>query len=343
MSRSFREFALRAAALTGLGMSALLVAEYRQPLPALCAPGGGCDIVRYSPYAGFLGVPLPVLGVLFFGVAFGVAIAPQTRKWLFPLSAFGAFAGVAFIAIQAFLLNAFCQFCLVVDVSALAIGGLAFTLRTVVPARPTLATGAAHAAGAFAVAVGAFAWHASLAVHAGSAVTSGALPPAVLREQTPHVVTVVEFVDFECPACRAQHGQFRSVLSNYAGKVNVVVKQMPLPQHEHAVDAARAFCCAAENGEAGEMADRLFGAERLSREDCEDIAVSLGLDRDEFRRCVGSERVTERLRADRAEAASVGIRGLPTFWIGQERFEGVHDGAALRPSIDRALRRAAQS
>ena len=87
------------------------------------------------------------------------------------------------------------------------------------------------------------------------------------------------------------------------------------------------------------MADRLFRAQHLGREDCEEIAVGLGLDRNEFRRCVDSDRVAQRLRTDNSEAAAAGIRGLPTLWIGQERFEGVHTPAVLQASIERALLR----
>jgi len=340
MPRTLSESVLRAAALVGLGVSALLIAEYQQPVPAFCAPGGGCEVVRHSPYAQFLGIPLPYLGVLFFAAVLGAAIVPRARRWLLPLGAAGAAAGVAFLGIQAFLLNAFCQFCLVVDSSALVIGGASLNLRASPLMRPTRAATVAHAVAAIAVVSGALAWHSSVAAHARQAVTTGELPPVVQRAQVPNLVTVVEFVDFECPACRAQHSEFRSVLASYMGKVNVVIKQVPLPQHEHAIDAARAFCCAEEYGEAREMADRLFAAEHLTPQDCEEIAVSLGLDRDVFRRCVSSTRVTERLRADGAAAASVEIHGLPTFWIGEERFEGVHESGVLRSSIDRALRRA---
>ena len=132
---------------------------------------------------------------------------------------------------------------------------------------------------------------------------------AAARRAQPGRVTVVEFVDFECPACREQYGQFSSVLSSYADRVNLVVKHMPLPQHQHALDAARAYCCADERDKAAEMADRLFRAQHLGREDCEEIAVGLGLDRNEFRRCVDSDRVAQRLRTDNTEAAAAGIRG----------------------------------
>jgi predicted DsbA family dithiol-disulfide isomerase len=169
------------------------------------------------------------------------------------------------------------------------------------------------------------------------------MPTVVQQEQAPDRVTVVEFIDFQCPACRAQYAEFKSIAGHYEGKVHFVLKNVPLPQHEHAMDAARAFCCAEENGEAHAMADRLFAANQLTPKDCEEIAVSLGLDREEFRNCVRSQWVEDRLRADQDAAATVGIRGLPTFWIGEERFEGVHERTVLRSSIERALRRSRQS
>lgn len=337
MSSRLREFLLCGATLVGLGMSALLVAEYRHPSAALCGVGGGCEAARHSQYSEILGVPLPIIGVVFFGAVLLMAIAPLLRRWLWPLSAAGAVAGLVYIGIQAFLLNTYCPFCLVVDVAAVIIGVLAFGLRETAPRPATLAAAAVYPVLALVAVTGPLVWHAHFAVPTGA--TGGAVPAVVQREQKVNQVTVVEFVDFECPACRMQYAQFEVVLEKYRNQVDVVLKHMPLPQHTNAIDAARAFCCAEEGGAAREMAARLFRAERLRREDCEEIAVSLGLDRDEFRRCVDSDRVAQRLRADQSDADTAGIRGLPTFWIGEERFEGVHESEVLRTSIERALRR----
>lgn len=342
MTVRIREYLMRAAALAGLGMSVLLVAEYRNPLPALCAPGGGCDVVRQSEYADLLGIPLPILGVLFFAAALVIAIVPALRRaLLLPLSAVALISGIVLIGIQAFALQAFCQLCLVVDVAALGLGALGLSLRSSTVRAPSVWSAGAHFAAAAVVSVAAIFWYARLAADADF--TTGAMPAVVQREQAPDRVTVVEFVDFQCPACRAQYAEFKSVARHYEDKVRFVLKNVPLPQHEHAVDAARAFCCAEESGEAHTMADRLFAAEKLSPKDCEEIAVGLGLDREEFRQCVRSQKTENRLRADQDAAATVGIRGLPTFWIGEERFEGVHEGEVLKSSIERALRRAARS
>jgi len=324
-SRWLNEAILRTAAVVGLATSTLLIAEYREPSAAICAPGGGCELARQSTYASLLGVPLPVFGVLFFAAILCTAVIPQLRRWLLPLAAAGGAAGAALIGIQAFALGAFCRLCVTVDVSALTIVATVLVGHGTAPPSATAPVAAAHLLGAGAVAAGAFCWHASLAA-----------PPAVAPQAGR--VTVVEFVDFECPACRKQYGEFSSVLASYADRVNLVVMNMPLRQHLHAMDAARAYCCAAEHNKATEMADRLFKAQKLGRADCEEIAVSLGLDRNEFHACVDSDNVTQRLRADTEAAASAGIEALPTLWIGQERLEGVHGSAALRASIERALR-----
>jgi len=342
MTPWLREILLRGAALAGLGASVLLLAEYRQPGPVICEPGGGCEIVRQSAFATPLGVPLPYLGVTYFAAVLAAALVPAARRWLVWSTAAGAVGAAAFIAIQALVLHAFCPWCIVVDVAALLIAGTVLTSRHVVPPAPRLAGVGVSVGAAVLVSLGAVLWHGALAARAPRADTGTAtnVPAVVRAEQKPSGVTIVEFVDFECPACRVQHSRLRGVLGAYEGSVNVVLKHLPLPQHEHAVAAARAFCCAEELGVAKAMADRLFGAGSLRPQDCEEIAVSLGLDRDEFRRCVSSERVAKRLQADKAAAAAAGIRGLPTLWIGTERFEGVQSDVAMRASIDRALREA---
>src|SRR5262249_20102166 len=153
---------LRAAALAGLATSALLIAEYRDPLPALCVPGGGCDVVRHSAYAAVLGVPLPLLGALFFSTVLCVAVVPQGRRWLLPVSAAGAVAGASFIMIQAFVLQAFCRLCLIVDSASLLICVAAFIGRRTNLPRLTMSAAAAHVLGAVVVTAGTLSWRASL-------------------------------------------------------------------------------------------------------------------------------------------------------------------------------------
>lgn len=58
-------------------------------------------------------------------------------------------------------------------------------------------------------------------------------------------VTVVEFVDLECPACRVFHGTLRDLPAEELLGVRVLVAHFPLPMHRFALPASRALECAA--------------------------------------------------------------------------------------------------
>jgi 2-hydroxychromene-2-carboxylate isomerase len=90
------------------------------------------------------------------------------------------------------------------------------------------------------------------------------------------------------------------------------------------------------------MADMLFRAEDLSVSGCERMAEQLGFDLAAFRACTRAERITARLDADAAVVESLGIRGLPTYWIGAQVFEGQSDAKTVRAAIDAALATAKQ-
>src|SRR3989338_2761130 len=52
-------------------------------------------------------------------------------------------------------------------------------------------------------------------------------------------LTLVEFSDFECPACKTAHPMVNNLLKKYKGKVNFVFRHFPLPQHKQAKLAAQ--------------------------------------------------------------------------------------------------------
>src|SRR5580692_3975015 len=61
-------------------------------------------------------------------------------------------------------------------------------------------------------------------------------------------VTLVEFGDFECPACGAEYPVVTQILQNYKGKINYVFRNFPLPQHANAPEAAEAAEAAKAQG-----------------------------------------------------------------------------------------------
>lgn len=118
-------------ALVGLLDSVYLTVEHLSGRSVRCVVVSGCDAVLASRYATLPGdVPLAALGALAYFTVFSLATLaafgyPKTRTLLVPLVAL-MFAGTLWLLyLQAFVLRAFCTYCLV---SAAVTTALAFVV-----------------------------------------------------------------------------------------------------------------------------------------------------------------------------------------------------------------------
>lgn len=139
------------------------------------------------------------------------------------------------------------------------------------------------------------------------------------------VVTLVEFADFQCPACaRFYSFSGRLIKQNYVdggGSVRWVFYDFPLDQHPHAVPAAQAARCAREQGRFWPMHDLLFARQAQwspkddARGEFEDYAKELGLDRGEYRACMREGRHLEEIFASAKYGAQLGVNSTPTIFV----------------------------
>jgi predicted DsbA family dithiol-disulfide isomerase len=169
------------------------------------------------------------------------------------------------------------------------------------------------------------------------------VPPAIAAEleRTPHgMVTIVDFVDFECPWCRAMNAELEPVVEAHKSQLRVVRKQVPLRMHPHAMDAARAACCGEQLGSGDAMADELFKSEDLTPAGCEKIAEKLGINLASYRKCVSDPSTDERIRSDSESFRSSKGHGLPTIWIGDQKLEGARERPVIEQAVTEALVRA---
>jgi len=159
-------------------------------------------------------------------------------------------------------------------------------------------------------------------------------------------VTVVEYSDFQCPYCGQAWEIFeKEVYPQYKDKVRFVFKQMPLTQiHPWAEDAAVASACALEQGndQFWKMYDGLFGQQAQITKDnlpakVEEIATAAGLDVPRLKECLAGRKTIDAVKADQAEAASVGVNGTPTFFINGRRVQNTQDASAFKQALDQAL------
>lgn len=114
--------------LLGLVVASFLFYEYSLSGPILCPTGVGCDIVRASPYSKFFGISIPILGIIFYLVmaAFSVVHSHDLPKKLVrQLQLLVAVTGVIFGSyltyLEAFVIKAFCFWCVTSFIISVAI------------------------------------------------------------------------------------------------------------------------------------------------------------------------------------------------------------------------------
>lgn len=134
-------------------------------------------------------------------------------------------------------------------------------------------------------------------------------------------VTIVEFSDFQCPACKAYAPIIKEVLERFPEDVRFVYKHFPLRSiHPGAEPAARASEAASLQGKFWEMHDELFANQDAwgrtpSRNLFERYAENIGLDIDQFKRDFDSSVVRDRVNAHIRLSAELGLNSTPTFYV----------------------------
>jgi len=133
-------------------------------------------------------------------------------------------------------------------------------------------------------------------------------------------VTLVEYADFQCPACAAYHTVIKDVVAEYGDRIQYVYRHYPLTAiHRNAIPAAQAAEAAGKQGKFWEMQDLLFenqttwSGDGNARAQFEQYATDLGLNLDQFKADYDSTEVQERVQADLREANEFRLSGTPTF------------------------------
>ncbi len=106
-----------------IALVASVMLSFSQTEHLFCATGGGCDIVHASPYNYTFGIQNSYYGIAIFLVLsiliFSQLIRPSiTKKKTINIAiVIGSIIVAYFLCIQAFVLRAWCRYCLIVDTS----------------------------------------------------------------------------------------------------------------------------------------------------------------------------------------------------------------------------------
>jgi predicted DsbA family dithiol-disulfide isomerase/uncharacterized membrane protein len=318
-----------------LAASTALLSDYMTDTPSFCSMASGCGAVRASElshvsFGDGKFLPLPLFGMLGFVALFVASMA--SRRATMVAAGIGGVVALWLLYTQAFVLHQFCWLCVTTDVSAVIAAAAAFALPK------TLWEDEAKAR------LRAWAWWAlaGLAVLAPlgwpRVKTSPPVPRAVLRFYQPRKINVVEFADFECPACRRFAGILKESLAKYGDRVHFVRLNKPLEMHPHSRDAARAAVCADAQHMAEPMADALFTTEDLTPAGIDKLAQAVGLDSSAFENCMLDPATNARVEREANMLVPPELEGLPTTYIGGKRLLGVQSPEAVADALERAAR-----
>lgn len=357
------------ASIVGASASAYLLVEYVTGQPGICLTGSGCDLVRASAFAYPLGVPTPLIGLVFYlGAAWLVMRGLDTRALaglrpeaaLIGLAVVGVAASLVLTALEAFVIKAFCSWCLVQAAASVALLAASIGLVRTAPEVVTAHSGRGRQQAARALqdertslrrtarvggGLAALAVVSLLAVGAttGAPTPSGdhsGLAPAGSPRLGSGAVEVVEFADFQCPGCALLAPIVAGIAAS--DEMTLIYRYFPLDSlHANADASARAAVAADRQDSFWQMSAALYARqaawEDLSATNADTyfagLAGELGLDVARWQADYQSSETAAVVNADRQAALAMGLSGTPTLFIDGTQYTASLDAASIRAAI----------
>jgi protein-disulfide isomerase len=361
------------ASIVGASASAYLLVGYLTGRPGICLTGSGCDVVRASAFAYPLGIPTPLIGLLFYLAAAGLVIRGLNTRRLAGLPPEAALCGVAVVGaiasmiltgLEAFVIEAFCSWCLVQAAASLVLLAASIGLVTTAPEPVVARSGRARQRAAQRLQDERSSLHRTARIGGGMAAlavasllavggTTGAprastdhpgLTPAGSPRLGSGVVEIVEFADFQCPGCAALAPIMADLAASDA--MTLAYRYFPLDSvHRNADASARAAVAADRQGAFWQISAAMYARQAawkdLSPADVDDffaaLADELGLDDSRWQADYESRETAAVVNADREAALALGLTGTPTLFIDGREYTGPLSLDGIRAAIAAAM------
>jgi protein-disulfide isomerase len=157
-------------------------------------------------------------------------------------------------------------------------------------------------------------------------------------------VTLIEYADFQCPACAAYHPVVNQILDAYKNKIFYVYRIFPLEQtHQNALISAEAAYAAYRQGAFFSYDDLLF-TKQTDWADLQDpktafadYATLLKLNVNKFKTDMNSSETQKYVKDSENEALSEGINSTPSFFINGKMIQNPNGYDDFKKLIDAAL------
>lgn len=160
-------------------------------------------------------------------------------------------------------------------------------------------------------------------------------------------VSLVEYGDFECPACAAYFPLVNKLITDYGDRVHFVFRNFPLYAiHPDAGVSAEAAEAAGRQGKYWEMFDLLYKnqatwasapPETVTAKYFDGYASSLGLNLLKFHADMSSKTVADKIQTDVTSANSAQVDHTPTFFVNLKQVPNPSSYDEFKALLDKAL------
>lgn len=140
-------------------------------------------------------------------------------------------------------------------------------------------------------------------------------------------VTIIEYSDYQCPACAYYHPFVKKIKEKFGDQVKLDLRFFPLNSHQFAALAARAAQSAKNQGKFREMHNLLYeNQQRWSQSGNPtpifvNFARDLNLDIEQFKSDLNAAETQKTVMQEKQEGVNKGVNSTPTFFIDGEQLQ----------------------
>lgn len=157
--------------------------------------------------------------------------------------------------------------------------------------------------------------------------------------------TLVEYSDFQCPACASYYPVVKQIAATYGGRLLIVYRHYPLTSiHQNAQVSAQAAEAAGMQGKFWEMHDMLFEHQKdwSQSNDAQNIfvgyATTLGLNKDQFLSDIASKTAVDKVKKDLDSGNRANVNSTPSFFLNGKKLTNMQTYGDLENTIKDTLK-----
>lgn len=152
-------------------------------------------------------------------------------------------------------------------------------------------------------------------------------PADWIRGNPNAATTLIEYGDFQCPACATFHSVVLAIEKELGDNLRVIFRHFPLQQHANARSAAQAAEAAGKQGKFWEMHDMIYEGQREWSEKSKTDAIAvfagyaqkLKLNIDTFGKDMNDETIIDKIENNFDQGVGFGVDSTPTFFLNNTR------------------------